>query len=260
MAPSVPVQVMQADLPAALTSSRLCGSAPVMTQPSSVGANGVLGLSLFANDSQRYFDCANPDGNCQAVVPSDQQVQNPVGLFDSDNNGVLVQLPPLGDSGASTASGYLVFGVDTQSNNRLGSANVVPVNPATGFFTTTVKGKNLTRSFIDSGSNGLYFNDPSGSLSSVCRTAASGFYCPLVAQTFSASIQLANSSETVNFSIANADSLFQNGNYAFNNLGGTLDRISFDWGLPFFFGRSVFTVIEGHSAGPLSGPFYAFTN
>ena len=35
---------------------------------------------------------------------------------------------------------------------------------------------------------------------------------------------------------------------------------SFDWGLPFFFGRSVYTVIEGHSVGTTPGPFYAFTN
>jgi hypothetical protein len=81
-----------------------------------------------------------------------------------------------------------------------------------------------------------------------------------VAQSFSASILLANSSAAVNFSIANADNLFQTGNFAFNNLGGTLDRTSFDWGLPFFFGRSVYTVIEGRSVGSLRGPFYAFTN
>jgi hypothetical protein len=81
-----------------------------------------------------------------------------------------------------------------------------------------------------------------------------------VAQTFSASILLASSSATVNFAIDNADRLFQTSNYAFNNLGGTLNDTSFDWGLPFFFGRSVFTVIEGHRVGSLSGPFYAFTN
>jgi hypothetical protein len=257
---SVPMQVLQADFPVALSNSTLCGSAPVMAQPDSIGANGVLGVSLFANDRQRYFDCPNPDGNCQAVVSSDLQVQNPVGLFASDNNGVLVQLPALGNSGASTASGYLVFGVDTQANNRLGQANVVPVDPTTGFFTTIVKGRNLYRSYMDSGSNGLFFNDPATSLSTRCITAAFGFYCPPVAQSFSASILLANSSAAVNFSIANADNLFQTGNFAFNNLGGTLDRTSFDWGLPFFFGRSVYTVIEGRSVGSLRGPFYAFTN
>jgi hypothetical protein len=186
-------------------------------------------------------------------------VQNPVSLFGSDNNGVLLQLPALGNSGASTASGYLVFGVGTRTNNSLGAANVVPVN-AQGFFTTTVKGIPLDNSFMDSGSNGLYFNDPDGALSTSCNVAANGFYCPPVGQIFSAGIRLANSSAVVNFTIDNADRLVQNGNYAFNNLGGTFDNVSFDWGLPFFFGRSVFVVIEGRSVGVLRGPFYAFTN
>jgi hypothetical protein len=32
----------------------------------------------------------------------------------------------------------------------------------------------------------------------------------------------------------------------------------FDFGLPFFYGRSVFTAIEGKSAGSQIGPFYAY--
>lgn len=255
---SVPVQILESGLPAAL--SRLCGSASVMGQPSSVGANGILGVSLFTNDGQRYFDCANPNALCQVQVAADLQVQNPVSLFNGDSNGVLLQLPALGSDGAIAASGYLVFGVNTQNNNLLGSANVVHVSPLNGFFTTTIKGVARNNSFMDSGSNGLYFNDPDAALSTRCNTAANGFYCPPVLQPFSASIQLANSSVVVNFSIGNADQLVRNGNYAFNNLGGTFDDASFDWGLPFFFGRSVYTVIEGRSVGSMSGPLYAFTN
>jgi hypothetical protein len=260
LAASVPVQLLEPTMPVALSSSNLCGSAQVLANPDSLGANGILGLSLFGIDRQRYFNCANPVGSCQVAVAPALQVQNPVSLFGSDNNGVLVQMPALGSSGASTASGYLVFGVGTQFNNQLGNANVVPVNPSNGFFTTTLNGRSLTRSFMDSGSNGLFFNDPNGTLPTACRSGTAGFYCPSVAQNFSASIQLANSSAVVNFSVDNADRLFQTGNYAFNNLGGTLDNTSFDWGLPFFFGRSVYTVIESHSASGMTGPFYAFTN
>jgi hypothetical protein len=32
----------------------------------------------------------------------------------------------------------------------------------------------------------------------------------------------------------------------------------FDWGLPFFYGRSVFTAIEGQAAGSAVGPYYAY--
>jgi hypothetical protein len=33
---------------------------------------------------------------------------------------------------------------------------------------------------------------------------------------------------------------------------------AFDWGLPFFFGRQVFTAIEGASTPGGSGPYFAF--
>ena len=34
---------------------------------------------------------------------------------------------------------------------------------------------------------------------------------------------------------------------------------SFDWGFPFFYGRSVFTALEGTMIGVNSGPFFAAT-
>ena len=32
----------------------------------------------------------------------------------------------------------------------------------------------------------------------------------------------------------------------------------FDWGLPFFYGRSVYTAIAGHTAGSAIGPYFAY--
>jgi hypothetical protein len=170
----------------------------------------------------------------------------------------------LDGSGARSASGYLVFGVGTQANNRLGSANVVPVS-SSGYFTTVYRGVTLNRSFMDSGSNGLYFPDPSPQVLANCSGTHADFFCPSGTQALSASIQLSGATATVNFSIANADTLFATGGkFAFNNLGGSLAGSSFDWGLPFFFGRTVYTVIEGASpnaaTGSLTKPFYAFTN
>jgi hypothetical protein len=268
-AASVPVQLLDTSYPKALNS--LCGSSPVLALTTSVAdnqqtvhANGILGVSLFSHDGQHYFDCASPSILCQASPTASQQVQNPVTLFSTDNNGVVVQLPAVDAAGVGSANGFLIFGVGTQSNNLLGTANVIQVNPSTGYFTTTFKGTALPRSFIDSGSNGLYFNDPDthSPLSTQCSSTSTGFYCPATTQNLSASITLSasGSSALVNFSIANADRLFQGSNFAFNNLGGTLDSKSFDWGLPFFFGRSIYTVVEGRSVGALKGPFYAFTN
>jgi hypothetical protein len=33
---------------------------------------------------------------------------------------------------------------------------------------------------------------------------------------------------------------------------------SFDFGLPFFFGKTIYTAIEGRPAGGVQGPYYAF--
>lgn len=254
-ASSVAVQVMNPNMPAGLTSA--CSTAPVMVAPgtaasasqTALSANGILGVSLFSYDGQVYFNCASPTLACRIGPLASQQVQNPVTQFSSDNNGVLVQLPAIPANGSNSAQGYLIFGVGTQSNNTLGSANVVPTDPS-GFFTTTYKGTTLSTSFIDSGSNGLFFNDSS------IATTSSGFYAPASSLSLSALL----GGTTVNFTIANANTLFLGNSYAFNNLGGTLTSGYFDWGLPFFFGRSVYTVVEGKTVGTHTGPFYAFTN
>ena len=61
--------------------------------------------------------------------------------------------------------------------------------------------------------------------------------------------------------VANAQTLFSsNGgnNKAFDNLAGTNAPPSFDWGLPFFFGRRVFTAIDGQSTPAGKGPYFAY--
>lgn len=265
-ASAVPIQLMEdnyATMPSA------CGSAPMVstiatTNTQALHANGILGVGLFSNDAQLYFDCPTPSMACQLTPQQSLQVQNPVGFFPTDNNGLAIQLPALPSQGASVAQGYLIFGVGTQQNNQLSAASVVPVDPYSGYFSTNYRATVLQHSFIDSGSNGLFFNDP-GALMGSCGQGATGFYCPSSSQHLFASIALATSNTNVQFTIDNAMQLFAPGtNVAFSNLGGPTSDTVFDWGLPFFFGRTVFTVIEGRQAntagGTRTGPFYAFTN
>ncbi len=264
-AAAVPIQLMDANF-APLPSD--CGDAPLVStttssRTKSLYANGILGVGLFVNDGQTYFNCSSPDASCQFSPPASQQVQNPVHAFAVNNNGIAIQLPDLPAQGVGRAQGYLIFGVGTQRNNQLGTANVVPVDPSSGTFTTLYKGRTLTNSVIDSGSNGLYFDDPQSFPVTCIRPA--GFYCPDSAQQLSASIVLQATNALVDFQIGNAGALFAPGtNLAFNNLGGPGGDSFFDWGLPFFFGRTVFTVIEGqqvvHDAQSLPGPFHAFSN
>jgi hypothetical protein len=264
-ATAVPIQLMDAQF-APLPAD--CGDAPLVATESgshtkALYANGILGVGLFVNDAQTYFDCPLPDASCQVRPPASAQVQNPVRTFAVNNNGVVIQLPALPPQGASRAEGYLIFGVGTQRNNQLGAAHVVPVDPNSGTFSTVYKGQTLTQSTMDSGSNSLYFDD--AQLRAAPCTRQGGFYCPESAPPLSASIRLGASSATVNFQITNASALLAAGtNLAFNNLGGPAGSAIFDWGMPFIFGRSVYTVIEGQSvpqgAQTLPGPFYAFSD
>ena len=78
-----------------------------------------------------YYQCSG--SNCSGVnLPENQQVPNPVIAFTGDNNGVLVQLPPVPNGGSSNPSGSLIFGISTQSNNNLSMAANVYAIPDSG--------------------------------------------------------------------------------------------------------------------------------
>jgi hypothetical protein len=169
---------------------------------------------------------------------------------------------------AATASGSLIFGIATEPNNGLGSATlfVTDANDSmdTMFTDPTLGLQNLTASIIDSGSNAFYF--PSSL--TVCADTTF-FYCPAALTPLTATNE-GNVPSIVNFDIDNADNLFSNtSDAAFGTLGGPFGSpntctssggsCTFDWGLPFFYGRTVFTAIDGQPvAGVGFGPFWAY--
>src|SRR5262249_41475314 len=139
-------------------------------------------------------------------------------------------------------TGLLVFGIGTQANNGLGGATVYGVD-GLGNLTTVFRGAPFSSSFLDSGSNGLYFLDSRATGLPLCKDTKD-FYCPPSTAALSATIRGTNgASGTVNFSIGNADSQFNSPNFALGALGGP-NPGNFDWGLPFYYGRTVFTAIE----------------
>ncbi len=118
----------------------------------------------------------------------------------------------------------------------------------TDSFTTNFAGQSLTGSFIDSGSNGLFFPDPALA-GSVCPGTDSSWYCPNSTPFLSATNVGATGSpsNTVTFSVDNFETVTaaNPGDAAFSNLAGPTPYTSgFDWGLPFFYGRTVFTAID----------------
>ena len=228
-----------------------------------LGANGILGVGLFNQDcgnacavrviAGTYYECAA--AACTgAVMPLADQVANPIAAFATNNNGMALALPAVAAGGATALTGALIFGIDTQTNNRVGSATVDAVN-GSGNFTTTYKGAALTSSFLDSGSNGLFFPDATIPLCSGLR----GFYCPAATLALSAVNTSANgaASGTVDFSVENVQAL--DGTILAAALGGNIGRAtSFVWGLPFFFGRTVFFAIDGAATAHGPGPYWAY--
>jgi hypothetical protein len=267
-ASSVPIQLI-ADPAYARPATGCSAGGTSITTAAALGANGIIGLGLFKDDcgsncaitthNGSYFTCTDPSCSSPvgAAVSIAKQVQNPVPLFGQDNNGIVIDLPAVGTTTSGTLSGTLIFGIGTQTNNQLATGKVLTTN-ATGNFTTTLVGQNYTTSFLDSGSNGLFFDS---AMIATCTDGSVGFYCPPSRTSLSATLVGANAaSSTVSFSIDNATSLFADSSqHVLPTLSGPFgDSTSFDWGLPFFYGRRVFIGIDGQPSSIGTGPFYAF--
>jgi hypothetical protein len=281
VASNVPLQVIGdtdtgfANIPTACQNSSPGGAADTLQI---LGANGLLGVGSFIQDCGPacaasttpgfYYSCPTATTCAGTTVPLAQQVPNPVAMFATDNNGVVIQLPAIAsDSGQATAAGTMFFGIGTQSNNALGSATVFQVDEF-GDFTTVYNGQSYPGSFLDTGSNGIFFLTTALTGMPDCGGGNTGFYCPAATTSFTTATQgTTGTSEAVTFKAANVNLLFSGSNTAFNDLTGdnptcfvntTTTAPCFDWGLPFFFGRNVYTAIEGRNTPAGPGPYWAF--
>jgi len=260
-AANIPVQVIGES---AYSSSPMdCSTRGIysMNTVRSLGANGIVGIGHLAQDIPAaaqaplvasYYYCPRPSSCTTASMPLDKQTANPVTAFASDNNGTIIRLPALPSMGQATVSGELVFGIGTRANNALpDKPTILTVNDG-GDFMTYYK-RSWVTGVIDSGSNGLFFAD-----SSIPLSVDTGWFAPAATQSLSADMTSTTGNATVPFSIANADSLFVLGYAAHDNLGSTIKSNLFLWGLPFFYGRNVYTALSGAQAGPQVGPYVAF--
>jgi hypothetical protein len=287
---ALPIQVIADASPAALAPPSQCVAAAnggLLSTTASMQANGILGIGMlpydcgqacaagnYAGGFTMYYSCPGGSASCvAAAVPATSQMHNPIASFEpgaggvANDNGSIVVLPAVPELGASLVKGRLVFGIGTQTNNQLPvSAKIYSVdpNPASANYlyqTTSVDLKTFSSSYVDSGSNALFFDDTAIAMG--CRSSSGstgGWYCPSSVVRKTATITGSDgTSGSVDLAIANADVLFSGGNVAFANLGGSAGQgaNSFVWGLPFFYGRSVFTSIWGKALSP-SGPWNAF--
>ncbi len=286
-ASGMPIQlVADPALPSAIPASCSSGGGSNLDSVQAAGQNGVFGIGVELTDcgsdcaagsagAATYYDC--PTTGCSAIITRAantsapfQQLVNPIGALPQDNNGVVISFPAVAASGAATVTGSLTFGVGTTSNNMLGSSRILSTttsaSPAgAGFLTVVYNGQTLTNGFLDTGSNGLYFVD--GAITGCTAMGFTGYYCPAQTLTLSASFLAASGGQiSAVFPLENAMALFMTPNAALPGIGANPQLLSnlmpfpnsFDFGLPFFFGRTVYLAFEGRTAAGTAGPYIAF--
>ncbi|GAM09295.1 hypothetical protein OR1_01570 [Geobacter sp. OR-1] len=257
----VPIQVINASFGSVPASCYNADSDPV-----AAGYNGILGVGLFAEDcgsdctgtagNGMYFSCSGT--SCGgASAPLVKQVTNPVARLPEDNNGVIVQLPAVSAGGTRSVNGSLVLGIGTKANNTPAAVTRYQANQYAEFY-TSFQGTTYS-SFIDTGSNGLFFTSQSSLVPDCGSHYYSGWFCPASTVSLSAVNKgyTGSPSGTVYFSVGNASYLFSTDNSVFSELGGSMAG-GFDWGLPFFLGRTVYVGINGTSSSLGTGPYWAY--
>lgn len=287
-----------------------CSSSSTGTKEDTVatfGANAIIGIGPFAADcgsrchldpsnSQYlpfYYECSasswSPSSNpCKEIsLAETAQVTDPVVDFQTDNDGVIVELPSAAE-GASTVSGTLIFGIGTEGNNNVTAKTILTADSDYGDVTadyTTQGGKQqvLPYSYFDTGSNAYYFADDVIPTIQSCSSypgydssQPDSWYCPSSELGLHATVSGLNGTQApVSFSIGNAYTLFnQYSGTVFNDLGassGSLDGncssqatatghtdCSFDFGFPFFLGKTVYIAFAGANTSWGAGPYFAY--
>lgn len=266
-AASLPIQVIDPNYGAMPSDCSSLGAS--RNTPTNLAANGVLGIGVFKRDCgpacvsnavpATYYGCVG--GNCTSIaVAENLQVANPIPYFAINNNGSILKLPTAPASGETSLTGQLVFGIGTQSNNGLGNAQVIGVSPSNGAFSTVQNGTTYSRSIVDSGSNGLFFQT---SALPICASPDNSYYCPATPQQLSAMIEGVNgTTRAVSFEVGNGTELMQiHGSISVMPLlagPAIVTPTMFVWGMPFFYGRNVYAAVEQQSTPGGVGPYIAY--
>jgi len=239
---------------------------PDITAVMQEGIQGIIGLSVNSYNQyygDQYFIC--PAGVCSNAFNFNLNSRpGHLSVYMNDYvGGVSLSFPDVSTNGARNLLGTLRFGIASIPFN----ATQVRLDQ-NGRFTTVVNGQSYSGSYIDSGSNGLFFDATSTANLPVCPDF-NRYYCPTASRTLAASmIGLQSTGGVVSFTVGNAEVLasLRSVPNTFNNLAGPASEStgssidpSFAWGFPFFLGRTVYTVMEGTTLGGAYGKV-AFTS
>jgi hypothetical protein len=272
---------------AAVPSSCSSGGGSPTATVQDLGGNAILGIGPTKTDcgticetsgnssAAAYYDC--PTSGCNTLIARSalttapfQQLPNPVAAFATDNNGTILTLPSVPQAGLVTLTGTVTFGIGTQADNSLNASNILAMTTSTsrlgpGLLTATYNGRTLSQSYVDSGTNDYFFEDTS--LLTCTQSTLTGFYCPTSPLLLSPSLTGTNNvTASAAFTLYNPNNVSTSSNVA-PGLGVNPALLnpplqsasSFAFGIPFYFGRTVYLAIEGSNVGSnMQGPFLAF--
>jgi hypothetical protein len=298
------IQLIEDNPSAALQAPADCQAAAdnmILTSAGALGSNGILGIGStnvdcgytcrsgnYGTGHIQYYGCPAGAPSITACSTNTQvadvfQVSNPIfKLVNSNyNTGMVLAMPAVTNPGAATASGELIFGVDTVTGGAGLSNNTVPTgvtkvmlgmdsSPANlpsylNITTQLLRGANVQTfisSYLDTGTNGLFFQD--GSPSPIPRCVGSTWYCPTSNLTLDAILSdggSATNAVPLRFQVGNAEALFSTSNSAFGDAAGAPPANStdaFSWGMPFFYGRRVYMSIWDIT-NDIGTPWYAWS-
>jgi hypothetical protein len=223
-------------------------------------ANGILGVGPQRVDCGAacatsaspsvYFTCDT--AGCTATkMALEAQIANPIPSLRDNNNGLVVVMPQVPLGGAEPSLGAVVFGLGTQANNQIGAATVMDLDPQ-GFLTTNYKGVAYA-SFLDTGSNGIYFHDTQ-------LATCGALYCPFLPEPRSATLTSPLGVTAAIDFLVDSPFWLQPDAATAHVAGVDAAPLSslFNWGLPFFFGRAVHLAIQDAPTPAGRGPYWAF--
>jgi hypothetical protein len=273
----IPIQIITAGATAPAIAASTDDGGPSSNSVSILGANGILGVGNAPQDcgvycasvpssysGWQYFACSGATCENAAPIALSAQLWNPIAAFSSgDTNGSILTLPEISATGAATAQGTMTFGIGTQANNAVPSgATYFGLDDYENFQSATYHGVTYTStnswgSYIDSGSSAFWILDPTtlsnASGVDVTNCEDNPFYC-VSPSPLTLDITVTGSNNTsadIMVNIVDADSLINSADAAYDDIGGySGDSMSTDYiafGLPFFFGRSIFVGIADPS-------------
>jgi hypothetical protein len=278
----MPIQVVK---PTYATPPPNCSSAqstPLLS-PQNAGFNGIMGVGSLFHDCGAacttlaknliYYTCVGTvcTGSTMELV---NQVQNPVSLLPIDNNGMVLTFGPVPTVGAISVNGTMTLGIGTRTNNIPKGGTTLAADATDGYISTIFPAYSATAisAILDTGSNYLYFPTPTNtSTLPDCSSAQggnistdAGYFCPSTSVTLTTTILSSNNKASISnsFQVASFNAQYNSGNSVFMNIAkataATAGPATFDWGLPFFFGKTVYMGIENTPSSLGTGPYWAF--